>query len=203
MSRFAGRLTAGTVLALGIWCAAASRGFSADDEEDAKAVKDAQQGILKLMDMNGNAAKTEAKAIADKARKAAGGGDEGLKYVMRAFKPKAKGGIGVGAKGESIELKIIALSKRVSGEAAKRKNDLEKIAGVSKAIGEVTHYYPPKTKKAGKDPKDWTKYTDDMIKGSDELAKAAKSGNAREIKTAATNLNASCTNCHGAFRDAD
>ncbi len=202
MSRFARRLTAGAVLALGIWCAAATPGFSADDEEDA-AVKEAQKGILKLMDMNGNAAKTEAKVIADKARKAAGGADEGLKFVMRAFKPRAKGGIGVGAKGESIELKIIALSKRVSGEAAKQKGDLEKIAGVSKAISEVTHYYTPKAKKAGKDPKDWTKFTEEMTKGADELAKAAKSGNAREIKTAATNLNASCTNCHGTFRDAD
>jgi hypothetical protein len=196
-------LTAGAVLALGVWCAAASPGFSADDEDDAKAVKEAQQGLLKLMGMNGNAAKTEAKSIADASRKAAGGGDEGLKYVMRAYKPRAKGGIGVGPKGESIELKVIALSKRVSGEVAKQKDDLEKIASVSKAIAEVTHHYTPKVKKAGKDPKDWTKYTEEMAKGSEELAKAAKSGNARDIKTAATNLNASCTNCHGTFRDAN
>jgi hypothetical protein len=203
MSRFARRLTAGAVLAMGIWCAAASPGLSADDEEDTKAVQEAQAALKKLVNMNGDAAKTQAKAIADASRKAAGGGDEGLKFVMRAYKPKAKGGIGVGPKGESIELKIIGLSKRVSGEAAKQKEDLELIAGISKAISEVTHYYTPKGKKPGKDPKDWTKFTDEMTKGSEELAKAAKSGNAREIKTAATNLNASCTNCHGTFRDAN
>ena len=204
MSRFARRLIAGAVLAAGIWCAAAAPGFSADDEEETKAVQKAQQGILKLKDMNGAAAKAEAKAIAEEARKA-GGGDEGLKFVMRAYKPRNKGGIGVGAAGKSIELEIISLSKRrlPAADVAKQKADLEKIAGISKAIAEVTHYYTPKTRKAGKDPKDWTKYTDEMTKGSEELAKAAKAGNAQEIKTAATNLNASCTNCHGTFRDAD
>jgi soluble cytochrome b562 len=205
MNRFARRLTAGAALALGIWCAATSPGFSADDEADAKAVKEAQEGILKLADMNGAAAKTKAKAIADTSRKAAEGGDEGLKFVMRAYKPRAKGGIGVGAKGESIELKIIGLSKRKlqAADVGKQKADLEKIANISKAISEVTHHYTPKAKKPGKDPKDWTKYTDEMTKGADELAKAAKSGNAQAIKTAATNLNASCTNCHGTFRDSN
>jgi hypothetical protein len=198
-------MTAGAVLALGIWCAATSPSFSADDDEkDAKAVEAARNGILKLKDMNGSAAKSEAKAIADASRKAADGADEGLKYVMRAYKPRAKGGIGVGAKGESIELKIIGLSKRAlpAAEVGKQKGDLENIAAISKAISEVTHYYTPK-KKPGKDPKDWTMYTEEMTKGADELAKATKSGNSRAIKTAATNLNASCTNCHGTFRDAN
>jgi soluble cytochrome b562 len=205
MSRIARRLATGAALALGIWCMAVSPGFSADDEEDAKAIKAAREGLLKLVNMNGNAAKAQAKAIADASRKAAAGGDEGLKYVMRAYKPRSKDGIGVGAKGESIELKIIALSKRVlpAAEVGKQSKDLEKIASISKAISEVTHHYTPKGKKPGKDPKDWTKYTDEMTKGADELAKAVKSGNAREIKTAATNLNASCTNCHGTFRDAN
>lgn len=203
MSRFARRLIAGAVLAAGIWCAAVTPGFSADDEDDA-AVKEAQKGLLKLIGMNGAAAKTEAKTIAEKARKAAGG-DEGLKFVMRAYKPRAKGGIGVGAKGESIELKIISLGKRKlpAADVGKQKQDLEQIASVSKAIAEVTHYYTPNTRKAGKDPKDWTKFTEEMTKGADELTKAAKSGSPDAIKKAATNLNASCTNCHGTFRDAD
>jgi hypothetical protein len=205
MSRIARRLTAGAALALGIWCAAASPGFTADDEDEAKAVKAAQEDILKLKDMNGAAAKAKAKEIADASRKAAMGGDEGLKFVMRSYKPRAKGGIGVGAKGESIELKIIGLSKRAlpAAEVGKQKADLETIAGVSKAISEVTHYYTPKGKKPGKDPKDWTKFTEEMTKGAEELAKAAKSGDRQAIKTAATNLNASCTNCHGTFRDAN
>ena len=203
MSRIARKLAAGAVLAMGIWWAAAPTGFSADDEEDAKAVKEAQEALKKLKEMNGEAAKAQAKAIADASRKAAGGGDEGLKYVMRAYKPRAKGGIGVGPKGESIELKIIGLSKRAlpAAEVGKQSKDLEEIAKISKAISEVTYHYTPKGKKPGKDPKDWTKYTDEMKKGADELARAVKSGNARAIKTAATNLNASCTDCHGDFRD--
>jgi hypothetical protein len=205
MSRIARKLAAGAVLAMGIWWAAAPAGLGADDAEETAAIKAAQEGIRKLMDMNGAAAKTQAKAIADASRKAAGGGDEGLKFVMRAYKPRAKGGIGVGAKGESIELKIIGLSKRAlpKAEVGKQKGDLEQIAKISKAISEVTHHYTPKGKKPGKDPKDWTKYTDEMTKGAEELARAVKSGDARAIKTAATNLNASCTNCHGTFRDSN
>jgi Cytochrome C' len=201
MSRIARRLAAAAVLALGIWCAASSPGRGADDEEEAKAVKEAQQGILKLTKMNGDAAKTQAKAIAGAARKAAGGADEGLKFVMRANKPKAKGGVGVGPKGESIELKIIALSKRVSPDDAAKSEDLGKIADISKAISEVAYYYTPKTGVAGKDPKDWTKFAAQMKQGSEELAKAAKGGKAPEIKKAANDLNASCTNCHSTFRD--
>ena len=92
MSRIARGLAAAAVLALGICCAASSPGRGAGDEEEARAVKEARQGILKLTKMNGGAAKTQAKAIADAARKAAGGADEGLKFVMRANKAKAKGG---------------------------------------------------------------------------------------------------------------
>jgi hypothetical protein len=205
MSRIARKLAAGAVLAMGIWWAAAPAGLGADDPEETAAIKEAQKGIMELVNMNGAAAKTKAKAIADASRKAAMGGDEGLKFVMRAFKPKPKGGIGVGPKGESIELKIIGLSKRMlpTAEVGKQKDDLDKIAKISKAISQVTHHYTPKGKKPGKDPKDWTKYTDEMTKGAEELARAAKSGNRQAIKTAATNLNASCTNCHGTFRDSN
>jgi cytochrome c556 len=199
MSRIARGLAAAAALALGIWCAASSPGRGAGDEEEAKAVKEAQQGILKLTKMNGDSARTQAKAIADAARKAAGGADEGLKFVMQANKPRAKGG--VGPKGEGIELKIIALSKRVSPDDAAKSEDLGKIADISKAISEVAYYYTPKTGAAGKDPKDWTKFTDEMKKGSEELAKAAKGGKAPEIMMAASDLNASCTNCHSTFRD--
>jgi hypothetical protein len=201
MSRIARGLAAAAVLALGIWCAASSPGRGAGDEEEARAVQEAQQGLLKLTQMNGGAAKAQAKAVADAARKAAGGADEGLKFVMRANKPKAKGGVGVGHKGEGIELKIIALSKRVSPDDAAQSEDLGQIADVSKAIAEVAVYYTPKAGAAGKDPKDWTKFTDEMTKGSEELARAAKGGKAAEIKQAANDLNASCTNCHSTFRD--
>jgi hypothetical protein len=197
MSRIARGLAA-AALALGICCAASSPGRGAGDEQEAK---EAQQGLLKLTKMNGDAAKTQAKAIADAARKAAGGADEGLKFVMRANKAKAKGGVGVGPQGEGIELKIIALSKRVSPDDAAQSEDLGKIADISKAIAEVAVYYTPKTGVAGKDPKDWTKFTDEMKRGSEELAKAAKGGKAPEIKMAASDLNASCTNCHSTFRD--
>jgi cytochrome c556 len=201
MSRIARGLAAAAVLALGICCAASSPGRGAGDEEEARAVKEARQGILQLTKMNGGAARTQAKAIADAARKAAGGADEGLKFVMRANKAKAKGGVGVGPKGESIELKIIALSKRVSPADAAQSEDLGQIADISKAIAEVAVYYTPKAGVAGKDPKDWTKFTDAMKRGSEELAKAAKGGKAPEIKQAASYLNASCTNCHSTFRD--
>jgi cytochrome c556 len=47
----------------------------------------------------------------------------------------------------------------------------------------------------------WKKFNEEMRKGADELLEAAKGGDPKAVKTAANNLNASCTNCHATFRD--
>jgi hypothetical protein len=172
----------------------ATGSLSADDEEQ-KAIRDAQQAVLKLVDTmsKGGDGKGEAAAIQARFK-------DDLKVVMTVFKPRDKGGIGVGpkARADGIELKIIALGKRAPAKAdlARLQPDLELIAHVSKAMAEVADQYPQT-----KNQNMWKKFNEEMRKGADELMEAAKSGDPKAIKTAATNLNASCTNCHSTFRD--
>lgn len=44
-------------------------------------------------------------------------------------------------------------------------------------------------------------HTNDMKKSAEELIKAARKGDAKELKAAANNLNNACNNCHTDFRD--
>jgi hypothetical protein len=184
---------AGFGLALGIGLSTAASSQSAD-EDDAKATKEAQVALLKLIDTmhKGANVKAEAEAIHKQF--------EELKPLMNIFKPRDKGGLGVGpkARGDGIELKIISLGKKTlsKGDLDKQQEDLRTIAAVSKAIAEVADLYPPK-----KDVEKWKKYDDEMRKGADELLEASQSGDPKKVKTAANNLNASCTNCHADFRD--
>jgi hypothetical protein len=185
---------AGLLLVLGVWAAVVPAGKGADDDEEKEAVKEAQKAVLKLMDTmrGGGNPKAEAAAIKTKFSE--------LKPVMYIFKPRKNGGLGIGppAQGDGIELKIGNLSKRAQAPAtvAKEVADYVTIAEVSKAVAEVADLYPPK-----KDAATWKQYNQDMRKGAAELIAAAKGGDPKKIKTAATNLNASCTDCHSKFRD--
>jgi cytochrome c556 len=184
------------VLAAGIVVLAISSTFSACDEEEQKATKEAQQDILKLVDAkdkgNGDA-KAQVEAIHKKY-------DE-LKPVMNIFKPRDKGGIGVGpkGKGDGIELRIKAWgSKRPPSptDLKRMANEIERAAKIALAVADVADLYVPK-----KDPDKWKKYNQDMREGAEEWAKAARSGDPAQFKKASNKLDASCTDCHGDFRD--
>jgi hypothetical protein len=195
MKRRAGISFAAALLALSFW---SMTGQSADDEDDdKKAIKEAQEAVIKLVDaMNGNKGdvKSQTKAIKDKFSE--------LKHVMWVYKPRNKGGIGMGKDGASIETEINKLGSASSKarltpkKVADMKSDLVKAAEISRAIAEVTELYVPK-----KNPAKWKEYTNEMRKGAAELMAAAKSGEVAKVKKAANNLSASCTNCHSDFRD--
>jgi cytochrome c556 len=194
MKRRAGIPFAAALLALGLW---SMTGFSADDEDDKKAIKEAQEAVLKLVDaMNGKRGdvKGQAEAIHKKF------GD--LKDVMWVYKPRSKGGIGMGKDGASIETEINKLGSASSKarltpkKVAEMKDDLVKAGEISRALAEVTEFYVPK-----KNPAKWKEYTNEMRKGAEELMDAARSGDVAKVKKAANNLSASCTNCHSDFRD--
>jgi soluble cytochrome b562 len=170
------------------------------DDEDDKEIKAAQKDVLDLTkDVTGGKAD---KDIAEKAGKIKKKYEE-LNTVMHIFKPKAKGGIGLGKNGEGIELKIISLGKRkLAGPAlTKEKDELIKMADINVAMAAVAKHYAPSKPKGGKGKKDWDGHADDMKKAAEELRKAAKAGNADDVKKAANNLNNSCNNCHTDFRD--
>lgn len=181
------------LLALGLFSITVLR---ADDDDEKKDIKEAQEAVHKLVNsMNNNKGDVKSQAEAIHKR------FEELKPVMWVYKPRNKGGIGMGKTGSGIENELA----RLSGSKAKPnpakdsmlKMDLIKAAEISKAIAEVTDLYAPK-----KDTAKWKGYTKDMKKSADELLETVKGGaNMLKVKGALLKLNASCTNCHSDFRN--
>lgn len=165
----------------------AEQGIHAADKEDLKKAMDA---IDQLIKSDGKGAEAAAKA-------------SGIDIMMHLFKPKNKGGIGVGPKGDGIEVKIINLAKKAlpAAQLTKEAEELITMAKQTKAIGDVNEFYGPKEKRAGKDPKEWKKYNDEMKQFSLELIAAVKGGKPDDVKKVANSINSSCVNCHTVFRD--
>ena|SRR5579875_1693410 len=186
------------LLALGLWSLSA---LSADDEDEQKAIKEAQEAVLKLVDtMNGKGGDIKGQVTAIRKK------FEELKPIMWVYKPRKKGGIGMGKDGaDDIELMLGKIGSPTSKvkltpqKLAAMKDDLIKAGELSKAVAEIADLYAEQYAK--KDAAKWRSYIKDMKKGSEELIKAVKSGNVTEVKKAANNLSASCTNCHSDFRE--
>ncbi len=181
-------LLAGLVLPL-----ATLRVRADDKEETNKAMKAAKEAVEALIKSGGKGAEALAKK-------------NDIVPVMYLFKPRNErypNAIGYGAKGEAVEIKIMNLAKKTlpAAQLQKESADLITMAKQTKAIGELNKYYAPKTKKAGKDPKDWHKYNDEMQKYADDLIEAVKSGKPDAVKKVSNALNSACVNCHGIFRD--
>lgn len=184
--------TAAAALALGVWFATAAESSSAD-EKGAK-VGPYNAALLDLV-----AGKVKAKDIADKAD---------LGDVMQAFKPRAKGGLGIGPtpdsiKPDGIEMKFLDLGKKkpmAKPDLAKQAKDIAKAAELTKAVADVTLLYSDKDA-AKKSPTKWKQYAENMQKAAAELAEAAKKGDPDGVKKAVGKVNASCNDCHADFRD--
>lgn len=183
------------LLTLGLWSMTA---LSADDDDEKKANAEAQKAVLKLVETmkNGKGGDAQIAAIRKKF-------DE-LKPIMWVYKPRKKGGIGMGAGGaDDIELTLGKMGgpkyKLTPPKLAGMKNDLILAGELSKVVAEISDKYAEQYAK--KDVKKWKGYTKDMKKAADDLIAAAKSGNPAKVKTAATNLSNSCTSCHSDFRE--
>ncbi len=183
------------LLALGLFSITA---LSADDDEK----KAAQEAVLKLVDsMNGGGnAKGQLDAITKKF-------DE-LEPLMWVYKPRKKGGVGMGKNGEDdIELTLGKIgnprgkAKLTAPKLAQMKADLIKAAELSKAIAEITEQDKYAQQYGKKNVAKWKDYAKEMKKGADELIKAVKSDSVPQVTKAANDLSASCTNCHSDFRE--
>jgi cytochrome c556 len=205
MQKYArGLSVAAILLALGAFFLAAAHGRDDDDKEKAKKTEAAKEAVLKLVgDMSGTNGDVK-KEAADIAAK------HDIEFVMNQFKPREKGGLGVGAKPgaitpDAIELKLIALGnpkKMISkADLASQKADLQKMAETSLAIAEITPHYAPKKDEAGAPIKDWLKFSEDMKKQSKDLVGAVKSGDPKMVQKASLTLSSSCNACHTEFRD--
>jgi hypothetical protein len=202
------------VLAVAVLSFAVSDSRSADDEVPIIVPKDVAKFVTDMTEKSYKGGKDdELKKDADTFFKKYKDEPSSLKKTMWVFKPReadGKGGFGVGKPGQyspdGIEGIIIThgnpRKKPMSAKELKEaETDFIRIADVSIAMAEITHKYVPTKKEPMKDPKDWTKFTDEMKKSAQELKTAVKANKPDETKAAFTKLYSSCTNCHAVFRD--
>jgi cytochrome c556 len=143
-----------------------------------------------------------------------------LRRVKWVFKPRTKdgdGGFGIGAKPgpyqiggdelpDGIEAVIIKLGNPrhpalKADDLKKAAPDLKRMADVVLAMAEITQQYKPAKKQGDLDPKDWTKFTDEMRVAAKDLKSAVDMNKPDATKVAFTKLYASCTRCHAVFVD--
>jgi len=206
MSRFLRCGLMGTLaLGLCLWTASVTR--SADDDDDAMDIKEAgkaTEGLKKLIDLiDKDKDKNEiAKAAEDLDKKT------DLKHIMwAAYKPREKGGLGVGDKDakfkpDGIEAKLINMSKKEMSEAQLKKEGpaLIKMAETAQAMADIAERNTPKKDEPKKPIADWTKTNKAQRDAAKELIDAVKANKADKVLDATKNLYASCTNCHSVFR---
>ena len=202
------------VLALGI-CLASTPATRSADEDDADDMKEAQKVADKLKKLTDAVAKRgEAttnpkendKAIEDLKKGVNNTTD--LKHIMwAAYKPRTKGGQGVGEKAGSvtpdgIEAKLVNLSKKPlpAGQLQKESADLIRLAQVAQAISEIAEMNAPKPGQPKQPLAKWMLFNKDQKDGAKDLIDAVNANKPAAVQTAATKLYGSCTQCHGVFR---
>jgi hypothetical protein len=143
-------------------------------------------------------AKKAAKELADKTD---------VEDFMNAFNLRAKKGIGVGPTAnvsipDGIERKIEALARDgITPAALQKEGDALTRAGfVIAAVAHVAHAKAP-LKDAGKQKKaDWTEWSQNLAKASEEFTAATKSASAADVKKSASKIKQNCDSCHAVFK---
>jgi hypothetical protein len=165
-----------------------------------------KKGALEAIDKLAKKAKDA--SFADDCKAAAGSLE--LDPVMHSFKPRARGGFGIGPKAglvpanqDGIEAYLPALSKKgmSAADAGKMSEPVIEMANRVLAIAEVSDHLWPENKESAKSKKKWLELNQLMKDGSKELAEAVSSKNFAAVKKAAGKLNTSCSECHSVFRD--
>ncbi|MFO0965866.1 MAG: cytochrome c [Gemmataceae bacterium] len=134
---------------------------------------------------------------------------DSIEGIMHGFKPRKRGGFGVGdtpgaITPDGIELYINGLARDgiTATALGKQAKAIEDLSYISAAVAEVTHSFNNKDfGKKGKTKKEWQELAERMRDGSLKLAAAAKAKGAAEIKTAAKLVNDACNACHSKFRE--
>jgi cytochrome c556 len=199
------------VLALAILGLTTTAGRSADDKDKIVIPKDIAEAVNKMADTvaKGGDPKADAEALAKKYNEPGQ-----LKKIMWVFKPRMEGGdggFGVGSKPgayspDGIETYIAFKSNPMRGKVTAKElkdgaADFNRLADITIAMAAVSHQYTPKKKEADKDPRDWTKFTDEMKKGAEDLKSAVKGDDSVKAKAAFGRMYSACNNCHTTFRD--
>jgi len=185
------RYILGLALVLGVALVAGYIRAADDDDEDARKARGAILDVTKDVE-GGKDVNNKIDALRKKY--------EDLEHLMKVYKPREKGGLGIGpaSKGDGIEFKIINLGKKklAPGALSKEKAELLKMAYLNLAMSKITNKFVGKKK-----PKEWKSYSEDMEKASKELLEALKKDDPVAVQKSAFKLNASCTGCHSDIRD--
>lgn len=143
---------------------------------------------------------------ADKAAQAFAKKLDSLEEVMHLFKPRKKGGLGVGKPGEvtpdGIELKIVQMKRDAPTPTTLKKEAaaLEEMGYLTAAIAAITKHAAHTNDKAKKGGKDWIEWSVEMQEASVKLAQAAKAQGGQELKTATSKVDGACNACHSKYR---
>ena len=163
--------------------------------------KDLKATVMKIAD----AIKKGDDAGAKKMAKDAAKGIEDISDLMHLFRPRNKGGLGVGSKTfgtnpakDGIEVMLRDFARDVPAGAAKQADALEETGYWIAAMGEITAAKGWAKDTGKKTKKNWTNWSDEMRALGVEFAKA-KGG--AQIKGAATKVNNNCIACHGVFKE--
>jgi hypothetical protein len=146
-------------------------------------------------------------AGAKKTATAAAKNIEELSDLMHMFRPRNKGGLGIGEKAmanptkDGLEVYLRDLARDVPATIAKQSEALETSGYWIAAMAELGHAKAPAKNMGKKTIKAWNDGMTDMRAAGIAFAKAATTKGAQEIKTAAAKVNATCNNCHSIFKD--
>jgi cytochrome c556 len=128
---------------------------------------------------------------------------EELLHAMTVFKPRRRGGLGVGPAGASdgIEARLLLLEKKALAPRQLRteKKDLLRMGYVIKAVAEATRPDAPKRDRAIE--WEWEHTAEEMKAGADAFIAAVYKEDARTVRRAASQINATCQLCHADFRN--
>lgn len=165
-----------------------------------------KKGALEAVDKLAKKAKDA--SFAEDCKSAAKGLE--LDPVMHSFKPRARGGFGIGGKAglvpanqDGIEAYLPALSKKglSAADAGKMGEPVIEMANRVLAIAELSDHLWPESKESAKSKKKWLELNQMMKDGAKEVAEAVETKNYAGVKKAAGKLNTSCSECHSVFRD--
>lgn len=139
----------------------------------------------------------EVKTVADLKKKTS------VDAIMTILGSPKAGGVGYGPKADiSIEKRLQDLAKKgiSAADLAKESGELTKAVQFARAVTEYNELYTPEKKVAGKDPKVWTKSSEDTRKASADLLEALKGKDEKKVHAAAKSLDAACNACHTVFK---
>ncbi len=132
---------------------------------------------------------------------------ENIPDVMHMFKPRHKGGMGVGttpllnkAK-DDIQVMVRDLANKVPANIASQADALETTGYWIAAISELSTAKGWGTDSGKRTKKVWNEYSEEMNKLGIAFAKAAAGKEATQIKSAAAKLNENCNRCHTTFKN--